>query len=125
MAIYVNDVGTQLIATFKRPDGQPRDISNATLKQLRLKKPNGTIVYKPAEFVMDGANGQVIYTFVEGDVDQSGSWEVQGYIETLSGRWHSGVVVFPVSISIELRQISASASKTLDGISRLIQGTVS
>lgn len=77
--IHKGDIGTQFKVTIK--DGTSAvNISSATTKQLRLKKPSGVILTKNASFFTDGSDGIVTYTSVSGDLDTVGTWFIQGFV---------------------------------------------
>lgn len=95
--IHVGDVLTAFKATVKDQNGAIVDISTATTKQLIFKKTDGTIVAKAAAFVTDGVDGQMQYISAANDLDQSGTWHVQGYVVLASGgAWHTDVHTFVV-----------------------------
>jgi hypothetical protein len=74
------------------------DLSGADVRRILYKKPSGTRGYWPAT-----ADGQVlVYAVQAGDIDQSGIWSFQSYIE-VSGRKGFGDVsshVFEENISV-------------------------
>lgn len=94
--IHVGDVGTEFIATIRDELGGLVDPSLASTRQMRFKKPDGTIVTKPAALVTDGSDGKMKYISVTNDLDTAGSWQVQGYVEIGSGKWSSDVHRFRV-----------------------------
>ena len=77
--IHVGDVGIVFTITIVDADSVAVDISGATDKVLFFRKPSRTRVRQAAEFVTDGTDGQLQYTTVAGDIDEAGSWQVQGY----------------------------------------------
>jgi len=93
--IHEGDIGTLFKATFK--DGTTVvDISTATTKQLIFKKPSGSELEKDASFYTDGTDGILTYTTVSGDLDEIGTWKVQGYVVLVSGSWKSDIHTFKV-----------------------------
>lgn len=88
----------------------PVDISTATTKNLIFRKTaTGTVVTKAGEFVTDGTDGELEYDpDVDGTLDdisdfldESGIWEVQGYV-VIDGRpYSSDIHVFEVFPNIE------------------------
>lgn len=88
----------------------PVDISTATTKELRFRKTgSNTVVVKDAEFVTDGTDGELEYDpandvdldDISDFLDESGMWEVQGYV-VIDGRpYHSNIHVFEVFANIE------------------------
>jgi hypothetical protein len=78
--IRVNDVGTVFELTVTDASGAV-DISGATTKQISLEPPTrANKVTKAATFTTDGTDGKMLYTTVAGDLDEAGSWRVQGYV---------------------------------------------
>jgi len=93
--IHKNDVGTVFELTVK--DGSSTvNLSSATKKQIIFSKPDATTSTKTASFKTDGTDGILSYVTVAGDLDQSGDWQVQAYVEITSGKWHSDVATFTV-----------------------------
>jgi hypothetical protein len=106
--IHVGD-GIPFTATFyETVDGEETvvDISGATTKQLRFRKPDATLDTKAGAFETDGTDGQLTYDPADdGDLDDisdfldtAGFWEVQGYV-VIDGRPYSSTIhqfeVFP------------------------------
>lgn len=93
--IHVGDVGTPFKFTTRQA-GRVLDISTATVKQARFKKPDGSVVVKDTEFIDSGTGGQHKYVTVEGDIDQAGKWRVQTYIEMPGRENYSDIDEFSV-----------------------------
>ena len=74
--IHVDDVGTLFKVTIADCPSS-LDISSATTKTLKFKKPSGTVLSKPGTFFTDGSDGILTYTSVSGDLDECGRWELQ------------------------------------------------
>lgn len=81
-------VGATLRATI-REDGSAVDLSAATVKQLKLRKPSGTVVTKTADFTTDGSDGKIEYTTEDGDLDTAGDWQLQPYLELPGWQGHT------------------------------------
>ena len=93
--IHVGDVGTAFTVTMM--DGSLAvDLSTTTVLQIIFKKQDATTIERDAELVTDGADGQMRYVTVAGDLDMAGNWSLQGYIESATGKWHSTVQEFRV-----------------------------
>lgn len=93
--VHLNDIGTLFIVTVK--DGSVAvDISDATVKQIIFKAKRKGTFSKDATFYTDGSDGKLTYTSVEGDLSETGSWQLQAYVETPAGKWHSDIVNFTV-----------------------------
>lgn len=94
--IHVGDIGTQFKVTITDSSNVARDISDATTKQLILKAPSASKKTKNAGFFTDGSDGIILYTTVSGDLDECGTWKIQGYVITPSGEWHTEYESFRV-----------------------------
>lgn len=80
--IYVGDVGTVFkVRVVDCSDNSAIDISASTLRQIIFKKPTGAIVTQTAVLSSGGVDGYMQYTVITGDLDMSGEWEIQGYVE--------------------------------------------
>ena len=55
----------------------PLDISASTVHELIFRRPDGSVVTKPALFVTDGADGALQWTSQAGDVEPWGTYSVQ------------------------------------------------
>jgi hypothetical protein len=89
--VHVGEVGTVFRGTVKDQDGSIVDISTASVKLMRFKKPGGTLVEKNATNTTTGLDGQMQYMTVAGDLDEPGTWEIQGYVEVGGGKWWTDV----------------------------------
>ena len=93
--IHKDDYGTLFIATIK--DGSSTvDVSSATTKTLKFKKPSGPVLSKSGEFTTTGVDGKIQYLTVSGDLSEIGTWQVQGYVITPSGKWDTDINKFKV-----------------------------
>tara|TARA_Y100000034_G_C6819933_1_gene369157 strand:+ start:753 stop:1061 length:309 start_codon:yes stop_codon:yes gene_type:complete len=93
--IHINDIGTIFTITVK--DGSSTvNISSASTKQVILKKPSGTKLEKDAAFVTDGTDGQMKYTIVSGDLDETGTYKLQGYLVISDGTFYTDITSFKV-----------------------------
>ena len=93
--IHQNDVGTQFLVTVK--DGSSAvDISSATTKQLIIKKPSGTKLTKAAAYSTDGADGKIYYNTVADDLDEAGTYKLQGKVVISDGTFYTDITTFKV-----------------------------
>lgn len=99
--IHIDDIGTNFIVTIKDENDDVVDISGATTKNLRFKKPDGTIVTQAASFVNTGTDGQIKYTTVAGDLDVHGTWALQAFIDLGSQELNSDIYKFKVYKNLE------------------------
>ncbi len=88
-SIRKGDVGT-IIRWTAWDDAGAVNISIATVKQVKIIKPNGTKVIWPLSFSSskldkgDGTDGRVEYITVTGDSDQKGTYKWQLYFNLVS-----------------------------------------
>lgn len=93
--IHINDIGTIFTITVK--DGSSSvDISSSSTKQVIIKKPGGAKLTKDAAFVTDGTDGQIKYTIVSGDLDEAGTYKLQGYLVISDGTFYTDITSFKV-----------------------------
>jgi len=94
--IHVGDIGTRVTLTFK--DGTSAvDISGASTKQVWFRSPSGTAVKLSGVFTTDGSDGKLYFDSVTNTFSEAGEgWEVQGYVVTATGTWHSDKTTFRV-----------------------------
>jgi len=94
MAIHVGDYGTVVNMTVTE-DGAEVDISTATAKKFIFKNRSGRVEVD-ADFVTDGSDGELTYTFLEGDLDTAGTWQVQAKVTLATGEWFTEAQTFQV-----------------------------
>ena len=93
--IHVNDVGTQFRVTVT--DGSSAvDISSATTKELIIKKPSGTKLTKATAFSTDGTDGKMKYNIGSDDLDEAGSYKLQGKVVISDGTFYTDIHTFKV-----------------------------
>lgn len=95
-----SDIGTIFRATLTDQDGTVVDISAASTKQLKFRKPDGTVLEKAATLTTDGTDGKMQYATISGDLNLAGQWKVQGYVVIGSGTWHTDEYVFTVHTNL-------------------------
>jgi len=79
-------IGSKIRLTIKDTSNAVVNVSTATVKQIRYRKPDGTEDAFTANFETDGSDGMINYvTATVNDLDQVGEWEMQGYIELSGG----------------------------------------
>jgi len=99
--LQVGDVGTAFRIRIL-DDDVVVNLSTCTEKQIIFKKPDDTIVEEDAVFYTDGSDGYIQYVSVEGDIDQTGKWKYQGYVEFGATSWHTNYVSFLVKDNLEV-----------------------
>lgn len=82
MAFQVGDLATVRIDILE--DGSGVDVTGASTLQIKFRKPSGTVVTKTATETAGDAS-MIEYTFTADELDESGWWEAQPYIDGLSG----------------------------------------
>lgn len=93
--IHVDDIGVTFTFTITE-DCVALNISAATSKVLFFQKPSGATVTKTATFLTTGADGDIYYLIVAGDLDEAGIWSVQAEVEFGSNSYHSETKKFKV-----------------------------
>ena len=93
------DEGSVLRLSVKE-NGLPFNAAAATVKTLKLAKPSGAVVDRVAVFETTGADGVLLYTTIAGDLDESGPWTGQLYLEFPAGKWHTDPFNFVVGENI-------------------------
>lgn len=98
--IHLGDIGTVFKTTVKDGDTAV-DLSAASVKNFLFRKPDDSVITRAATFVGNGSDGRLQYATVAGDLDQTGQWKSQIYIETPSGKWHSDIGCFIVHDNLD------------------------
>lgn len=82
----LNDVGNILLLTIKE-EGETvgKNIQSATAITYLMKKPDETVSELTAAFDTNGTDGKVTYTYIAGDLDQVGLYEIQ--VKVVSVTW--------------------------------------
>lgn len=99
-SIHLNDVGTFIEATIIDENGAVVDISTATVKTFTFRKPTGVNITRTAVFSNSGTDGKIKYVTIAGDLDQTGVWSLQAYIEMPSGKFTSDKINFSVESNL-------------------------
>lgn len=86
-------IGVVITLTVKEA-GVVVDISTATTKQIKLRKPSGGTATYTGSFVTNGTDGKLTATTTSGDLDDIGTYHASAYL-TISG-WtdHSSRLTF-------------------------------
>ena len=93
--IHLNDIGTKFQVTVKDGDDAV-DISSASTKSLIFKKPSGTKMIKTAAFTSDGSDGKIDYTVILNDLDEVGTYQLQGNVVISDGTFYTDIQTFKV-----------------------------
>ena len=96
-SIHSGDIGTVIELTVKDENGVVLDISGATVKQMHLKIPSGTLLYKTASFSSSGTDGRIRFTTAVDDIPEAGTYYVDAYLELGSSvKFHTSAAQFTV-----------------------------
>lgn len=99
--LHLGDIGTVLRFTVKEQN-VALDISAATVKTLKLRKKDKTVIERDLDFTTDGTDGDVEYVTVDGDiVGNKGKWLAQVYLEMPGGKWHTSKVEVEVDDNVD------------------------
>ena len=93
--LRVGDEGVLIRLTVLQ-DGAAKNVSTASLKEIDLRKPNGTTVTYDATFTTDGTDGQLECVTEAGDLDQVGTYRAAACVAIGSWTGHSTPAVFLV-----------------------------
>ena len=93
--IHLNDVGTKFLVTIT--DGSSAvDVSSASTKQIIIQKPSGTKITGTATFNSDGTDGKIHYVAIADDLDEAGSYKLQGKVIISDGTFYTDITSFKV-----------------------------
>jgi hypothetical protein len=96
----VGDVGNVIRARII-DSGVPFDLSSASVLQLKFLKPSGVVIVRTATVTNSpGTDGRMHYETVAGDLDESGPWQGQAYVESGTQKFHTTVFSFPVASNL-------------------------
>ncbi|MGE3341495.1 MAG: hypothetical protein AB7J46_06400 [Candidatus Altimarinota bacterium] len=87
--LHVGDVGVVIRLTVQE-DGSAKDISTATTKQIKIRKPSGEIVTLTGSFTTTGSDGKLEAETTSTDFDELGEYRAYAYL--VIGDWsgHTG-----------------------------------
>lgn len=100
MAIQENAVGANIEYTVLDANGDPKDISTATIKKLIFKKPNGVTLEKTADFTNTGSDGKLKITSIDGDLQPYGIFQVQALLTIGTFNSRTKTDTFPVERNV-------------------------
>jgi len=95
----VDDVKLRLILTIIEDDAAV-NVSTCTIKNIILKSPSGVKTTHTASFLTDGSEGKIYYDTASGDIDEAGTWKLQGYVEIASGAYYTTIESFRVNCNL-------------------------
>ena len=88
--VNVGDYGTEFLFAFFA-NGAPVDISDASLLQMTMRRPDGSQVVANLAPVTDGKDGLAYYVVAYGDLSETGQYQIQGVVQTPSGQWSTDI----------------------------------
>ena len=104
---HVGDALTWQV-TFLDQAGVVKDISAATVKRIKFRKPDDTEVEKDGTFVTDGTDGKLKYKSPTSPVfvDLGGLWKFQGHV-VVSGDPFTGGDADGQPLTVEVMEVFA------------------
>jgi len=99
-AVHLNDSGITFKITIKDEDSNVIDVSNATSLFINFKKPDGTILSKPAILFTDGTDGIIYYITNPTDLNLSGLWSLQANVVTSTSNLKTNIYDFRVERNV-------------------------
>ncbi len=100
-AHQLNEIGTPLTLTVYRKDGTLEvEIDSANILRIVLSPPTGSPKVKDG--IPVGANtGRMRYVTTDGDLDEVGTWDIQGYVEIdANSKWPTNTVSIEVESNL-------------------------
>ena len=88
--IRVGDTGTRIEVQVLQADGTVVDLTGATLKQIIIRRPDGTLLTATADFVTDGTDGLLEYFTTATDFTAAGLAHLQAKVTLPAGTWTTG-----------------------------------
>ena len=93
--VHLGDIGTVFVVTVK-DDTTVVNISAATTKQIIFMAPDGGKLTKTASLTTDGTDGKMQWTTIANDLDEPGTWKIQGKVVLAAGTWYTDISTFVV-----------------------------
>lgn len=94
--VFIGDIGTVFRVTLVDGDVVV-NVNDASVRLIRFFRPDSGILVQPAVFTTDGVDGQIEYVAEEDFLSEAGTWKLQGYVETPTGKWSSSIDTFVVN----------------------------
>jgi hypothetical protein len=103
--MHVGDYGTDFEMTImNRATNKPLPLAGSDFMIFLFQPPGVGEDAMVKEAVMStpptGADGKVKYTFIEGDINVAGQWQVQALVRGPDGQWHTDIETFEVGENI-------------------------
>lgn len=102
--LHVGDTGTELhMVITNKANGKPVSLQTATEAFFKFKPPQAGSFQRDAEVVTPpGTDGKLGYTFVTGDLAESGRWKIQAFVKDGAGQWHTDIEIIDVGENIAI-----------------------
>jgi hypothetical protein len=94
--IRVGDVGTNMEIEVLRNCAEILPLQTASVKQIKVQRPDETFFVKDAVFLTDGSEGVIYFTTAAGDITVEGTYYIQAYLELPTWQGHSDIGEFEV-----------------------------
>lgn len=91
--IQVGAIGLVMTLTVEE-DGAAVNVSSASTKKIKIRKPGGAVLEKDAAFTTNGTDGKLTYTTISGDIDKVGEYRVQAYVVMSGFTGSSSIATF-------------------------------
>lgn len=100
--MHVGDYGTIIdILIINRQTKDPLDLSSLSNMYMLFEKPSGNTFSRAAVPAnAPGTDGILRYTIQDGDIDETGRWNIQAKVQDLEGLWHTDILEFFVGDNI-------------------------
>lgn len=93
--IHYGDIGVNFNITVMNGDAA-LNVSNAESINIIFQKPDGSDLIKTATLITDGTDGNIRYTTVDGDLNQTGTWQIQAKVDFGSSVFSTDIQKFKV-----------------------------
>ena len=101
MASKVGNIGLIIRLSIKDQDGDVVDVSSASsTKDIRIRKPDDTLLTKGASFTNSGTDGKIQVTLASGDLSLIGDYFYEGHVVITAGTFTTDPLRFEVVESV-------------------------
>jgi len=100
--LHVSDIGTLFISTIYNQDETIQNLASATNLAINFYTPSRETKERTATLYTNGTDGKIVYTLIDGDIDEAGLWSYQVVVEFVGGTWHTNIEKFVVYPNINI-----------------------
>jgi hypothetical protein len=93
--IHKNDIGTAFRITIIDENSVAVPLTISDTLYIIFKKPNDDVLQKTAT-IYSANEGIIEYITIDGDLNQTGPWKIQGYIRQGADEFYSSISSFKV-----------------------------